>query len=169
MVELLDNAASQTLVLRPNAAMPWRRNLYVIAIFGFGILGFATFWTIKGVVLALPMGILEMIGLTWALWWVARQAQRCQTIELTAHEVIIQSGRDQPESEWRSARAWTRVQVDKPKRRGDPPRVWFCFKGDQVEVGGFLNRRDRQRLIRVLKKVINGPERISPSPNRPPS
>ncbi len=162
MVEWMpsEDGRSDTLILRPNAAMPWRRNLYVIALFGVGILGFGAFWTFQGVVLALPMGILELIGLTWAMWWVARQAERCQTIELSAHEVVIQSGRREPEAEWRAARVWTRVQVDPPKRRGDPPRIWFCFKGERVEVGGFLNRRDRNRLIRLLKKVVNGPARL---------
>lgn len=123
-------------------------------------MGFATIWTLKGAVLALPIGVLEMIGLTWAMWWVSRQAQQMQTIELTDLEVVIRSGIKVPDQEWRGARQWTRVEVEKGKRRADPIRIWFCFRDQRVEVGGFLNRRDRTRLLQTLKHLINGPLRL---------
>ena len=165
MVELLEqhNGSHATLVLKPNAAMPWRQNLYVIALFAIGVLGFATFWAFNGAILALPFGILEILGLTWAMWWVARQAQRQQTIELSEHEVVIRSGIKSIEKEWRGARQWTRVEVEKGKRKADPPTIWFCYRDQRVEVGDFLNRRDRTRLLQTLKQLINGPLRLPPS------
>lgn len=143
--------------------MPWRYNLYVIGLFGLGILGFGIFWTTQGVVLALPFGVLEMVGLTWALWWVAHKAQRIEVLELNELEVIFRSGIKQVEREFRAPRLWTQIDIEPAKRRIDAPRVFLCFRDQRVEVGDFLNRRDRYRLIRQLKKLVNGPAQLAPA------
>lgn len=141
--------------------MPWRYNLYVIGLFGVGILGFGIFWTFQGVVLALPFGVLEMIGLSAALYYVARKAQQQQVLELTDLEVIFRSGSKKVDREFRAPRLWTQVDIQPPKRRLEAPRVFLCFRDQRIEVGDFLNRRDRYRLIRQLKRFINGPARLN--------
>jgi len=150
------------ILMRPNAAMPWRYNLYVIAIFSVGVLGFGIFWTFQGVTLALPFGVLEMLALSAALYHVARQAQRQQTLRLTPTEVHFKSGLKVVEQDVSTPRQWTHIDIRPAKRKMEAPRVFLVFREQQIEVGGFLNRRDRYRLIRQLKRWVNGPARLAP-------
>ena len=161
--QMTESPRCGVLTLRPNAAMPWRYNLYVIGLFSLGILGFGIFWTTQGVVLALPFGVLEVIGLTAALWWVAHKAQRVEVLELTELEVVFRSGIKTVEREFRAPRLWTQIDIQPAKRKIDAPRVFLCFRDQLVEVGDFLNRRDRYRLIRQLKQLVNGPKRLADS------
>lgn len=161
--QMTESPRCGVLTLRPNAAMPWRYNLYVIGLFSLGILGFGIFWTTQGVVLALPFGVLEVIGLTAALWWVAHKAQRVEVLELTELEVVFRSGIKTVEREFRAPRLWTQIDIQPAKRKIDAPRVFLCFRDQRVEVGDFLNRRDRYRLIRQLKQLVNGPKRLADS------
>ena len=67
--------------------------------------------------------------------------------------VLVERGRDNVEESWKYHRPWTRVFVRK-KARGHLKQVFIRAHGKELELGSFLNKQDKEILIKDLKDVV---------------
>lgn len=122
-----------------------------MCLISFGIAGvFAAvgYWAV------LPFAGLEMAVLGVALYLCASQAAWCEVISIDEDQVQVIKGRDRPEQTFVFNRHWARVVLSRPAATGHPGRLSIRSHGQEVEVGAFLNRKEREQLASALQRAI---------------
>lgn len=156
MVEATIDDSSHTgrIILKPNASWSWRANLYLLytlmaisLTIGFGFL-------LMGAWLILPYSILEMTVLALCIYYCVLKCNRQEVITISEYEVEIQRGIYRPMESWNFHRVWSQFLVKAPRHRWDPAVVSIRSHGKELEIGSFLSRRDKSRLIEQLRRVV---------------
>ncbi|MFT7685747.1 MAG: putative membrane protein [Candidatus Azotimanducaceae bacterium] len=150
------NPETQTgqIVLRPNFSMTWRGNLYFLCglsclslVIGLGFL-------VNGAWLVLPYSILEMLILAICLYSCVRKCYQQEIITLFTDEVIVEKGRFSAQERWAYPRFWSKFLVKTSKHPWQPKQVTLRSHGNEIELGSFLNEKDKTLLIEELKNVV---------------
>jgi uncharacterized membrane protein len=148
-----DEAISQ-FVLRPNRSLSWAQAklcfagiaaVSLMVAIGFALLGL---WPI------LPFAGLELAALAYCLYVCAWRAEQREVVTIGTERVQVESGWRMPERCWTFPRAWARVQVRQARVSGYPSRVLVGSHGRGVEIGGFLNEDEKQRLALDLNDSL---------------
>jgi uncharacterized membrane protein len=112
---------------------------------GFALRGF---WPI------LPFAGLELFALGLALGLSMRRSRYREVISVYQDRIVVEKGVDSVEERLELPRAWTRVELQRPARRGHPGRLVLCCHGRQQEVGAVLTETERARLRLRLTELI---------------
>ncbi|HHJ34522.1 MAG TPA: DUF2244 domain-containing protein, partial [Gammaproteobacteria bacterium] len=51
-------------------------------------------------------------------------------------------------------RMWAKIFVKKPDKRGYPKQIYIRSHGKELELGSFLNKKDKDILIKDLKNIV---------------
>jgi uncharacterized membrane protein len=142
-----------TIILRPNHSWSWQANVLFLSflmavsmIIAFGFL-FVGAWVI------LPFSILEMTVVALCIHHCVKQCKRQEVITISDYEVKVERGIKGPSQIQTFIRTWATWRVHKPRHPWDPVSLAIRSHGQELEIGSFLNRRDKTYLVSQLKKV----------------
>lgn len=153
MVEQLENAQQQIVLVRPNQSATWELNLRIIIALGTWSMLIAISFSLYGAWLILPFAGLEILALFIALYYVCRKLGLRQVIRVDAQTITIEKGFYYPVVRWHFAREHARLAVQAQAHPWDAIGLRiFSVRGDEVvELGEFLNREESQQLLDILR------------------
>jgi uncharacterized membrane protein len=141
--------------LQPRRSLSKRGVILLMAPFVFVNLVFGTVvWTLGGALVP-PFLFLDVIGVGLGLWVSFRSARRIERVRVSADEIVVTreaDGRPSPGPVWRSAPAFTRVEIDHPGRHAS--RVRLRCKGRGLELGAGLAPGERARFAETLQAAL---------------
>ena len=143
-----------TIVLKPNNSASWRFNMVIVsslAIIGFCI---STFFALQGLWLIFPFAGLEVSLLFICLYLRLRDNIKIEVITFNDTTVVVERGHYHAEQSWQYHRMWAKIFVKKPSLRGRQKQVFIRSHGKELELGSFLNKQDKEILIKDLKTVV---------------
>ena len=142
------------IILRPNNSASWRFNMAIVTSLAFlaGII--SLFFVLQGLWLILPFSGLELVCVYAALFACVNNNIRIEVIIFDKDKVTIERGRRFAESKWEYNRAWSKILVKQPEFRGHMKQIFIRSYGKEQELGAFLNKSDRESLIKNLKHVV---------------
>jgi uncharacterized membrane protein len=148
-----DNSLA-TIVLRPNNSSSWRFNMAIVASLAFIAFCISTYFALHGLWLIFPFAGLEVGFLFVCLYMRMHANINTEIITFDKNTVVIERGRYHAEKTWKFHRVWAKVFVKNPKIHGYPKQIFIRSHGKELELGSFLNKRDKEQLIKDLKNVI---------------
>jgi len=142
------------IVLSPNRSVSWRDNVLFLYIVCGLALCIGISFSLMGMWMVLPFTGLEVAALIGVVYYVAHKCRRIEVISVEDGHVLVERGYTRPQFSWRSEMFWTRLIVLKPDRPWHPLRIFLRGRGNQIEVGTFLNEADKKLLIKQLRQFI---------------
>lgn len=149
-----DATGAGMIVLRPNNSASWRDNVMFTLSLGTIMLVMAVFFFMQGLWMILPFSGLEIGALFAGLYYVTHKNNRTEVIIFDKEKVTIERGHRQVEDTYEYQRAWSTIFVQEPEHRGHLKKIFIRSYGKELELGSFLNKDDREALIRSLKHVV---------------
>jgi uncharacterized membrane protein len=148
------NSGLATIVLRPNNSASWLFNKQIVAsLAAIGILT-SSYFAFQGLWLILPFTAIVIGGLFLCLYIRLRANLDTEIITFDENDVLIERGRYHAEKTWRYHRSWAKIFVRNPKIRGHPKQIFIRSHGKELELGAFLNKKDKELLIKNLKNIV---------------
>ena len=141
------------ITLRPNASLSWRGNLWFIASVSALALLIALGFALVGAYFILPFSGLEILVLFCSCYYLCRRNLRQEVITLSEQSVLIEKGIKQPQQSWRYERSQTQIHVHHGTTPWDSPTVTLHCQEQHIELGAFLNKREKIQLINSLKRM----------------
>ena len=149
-----DDHTLTTIVLRPNNSASWQFNMMIVSSLAFIAFCISTYFAFQGLWLIFPFAGLEVGFLFFCLYLRMHENLNTEIITFDDSTVVIERGRYQAEKTWQYHRMWAKIFVKKPERRGHPKKVFIRSHGNELELGAFLNKRDKEILIKDLKNAV---------------
>lgn len=149
-----EKMSSATIVLRPNNSASWQFNMKFIASLAIIAFFISTYFALQGLWLIFPFAGLEIGLLTLCLYLRIRANFDTEVITFDETSVTVERGHYQVEKSWKYHRMWAKIFVKKPKLHGRPKRIFIRSHGKELELGAFLNKKDKDILIKDLKNVV---------------
>ena len=142
------------IILKPNNSATWRFNMMIAASLAFLATLISTFFLLQGLWLIAPFSGLEVLVLLGCLYLCARSNIQTEIIKFSPDKVVIEQGRTFAEKSWEYHRSWAKIFVRKPRHKGHPDQIVIRSHGEELELGSFLNKDDKQTLVNKLRKII---------------
>ena len=116
-------------------------------------LGIATVFYFVGATLVLPFAGLEISILLLAFYLNFRWSGKREKIFLSKDKVLVEKGIHKAEYRWEEFRTFTSFNVTKDINK--VLKLSFRSKGKDVEIGSFLNEKDKKILKEEISKIID--------------
>jgi len=142
------------IILKPNNSATWQFNMMIVASLAFIATLISTFFLLQGLWLIAPFSGLEVLALLGCLYLCARSNIQAEVIKFNPDTVIVEQGRTFAEKSWEYHRSWAKILVRKPRHRGHPDQIVIRSHGKELELGAFLNKEDKQTLVKKLRNII---------------
>ena len=149
-----ENTGLATIVLRPNNSASWQFNMRIVASLAFIAFCISSYFALHGLWLIFPFTGLGIGFLTICLYLRLQANANTEIITFNQTSVTIERGCYHAEKSWKYHRLWAKIFVKKPIGYGYPKQVFIRSHGKELELGSFLNKKDKDRLIKELKDVI---------------
>lgn len=143
-----------SITLSPNNSASWQFNMLVLGSLALITGTFSIFFLIKGLWLILPLSGLEILALFTGLYLCVRNNIVTEVITFRDHLVIVERGRKSIENCWEYQRSWAKIFVRNSVFRGHPKKIVIRSHGKELELGAFLNKNDKETLIKKLRHII---------------
>jgi len=143
-----------TIVLKPNNSSSWRFNMVIVSSLAFIGFCISTFFALQGLWLIFPFAGLEISALFVCLYLRMRANIKIEVITFDDTTVIIERGRYHVEKTWTYHRLWAKIFVKRSSIYGRQKQVFIRSHGKELELGSFLNKHDKNVLIKDLKSVV---------------
>jgi uncharacterized membrane protein len=114
-----------------------------------GALAVHGFWPV------LPFAGVELFALGVALGLSLRRGQHREVISVYRDRVVIEKGAGTVEETLELPRHWARIELERPRWRGHPSRLFLGCHGKRWEIGAVLTEAERERLSRRLVELIS--------------
>jgi len=144
---------SRVIVLQPNRSSSWAQTRLFLFTFAGLTLAIGVFWAVMGVWAVLPFSGLEAGLLTWLMYRVSQSTYERQRIVVSDSQVLIQVGAAFPRRTWRLQREQAPLAVVEGEHPLDAPGPSIFDTRDNIEVGRFLNREDKEKALAALKQA----------------
>jgi uncharacterized membrane protein len=128
------------------------RIIFILSI-SFICIGIATIFFLLGATLILPFAGLEILILVTAFYMNFNWSKQRQKIFLSDELVLIQKGRKKIEYSWQEFRTFTSFQVNKSS--DEITKLSFRSKGQDIEIGEFLNQEDKKLLQKEMNILVD--------------
>lgn len=148
-----ENTGLATIVLRPNNSASWQFNMQIVASLAFITFCISSYLALQGLWLVFPFAGLVVAGLFVCLYLRLRANITTEVITFDKHTVVIERGCYHAEKSWKYQRIWAKIFVKKSSR-GYPKQIFIRSHGKELELGSFLNKKDKDILIKDLKNII---------------
>ncbi len=150
-----ETSRTGTIILRPNHSWSWRANVLFLSILMCVSMTIAFGFLFVGAWVILPFSILEMTVVALCIRYCVKQCRRQEVITISDYEVKIEQGITGPSHVQTFMKLWATWLVQKPRHPWDPVSLVIRSHGQELEVGSFLNQRDKSNLVSQLKKVTS--------------
>lgn len=138
--------------IKPNSSLTGAYRIIFISSIAFICIGIATIFYLVGATLILPFAGLEISILLLAFYLNFRWSGRREKIFMSKDKVIIEKGIHKAEYRWEEFRTFTSFQVSKDINK--VLKLSFRSKGEDIEIGSFLNDEERDELKDNIAKII---------------
>jgi len=138
--------------LRPNSSLIGINRIIFISGISLVCGGIAITFFFLGATLILPFAGLELAILFTAFYLSFRQSGKREKIFISQDLVTIEKGSSYAEYKWEEFRSFTSFEVTKDKR--EQLKLSFRSKGQNIEVGQFLNEEDKITLKDEVSLII---------------
>lgn len=165
MVEHLESEEGVRLLLTPNQSLSWRGNVRVWALLFTLSLIIATGMALAGAWVVMPFAGIELVALAAGIYYTARSCQLREVLSISPGNLTLERGRRTKEAEWTMPRRYARIRADMPRHPFTPPKLFLCYRGQDIPLGGFLNVEDTQILLRILEGKGVSIDRRAPEPD----
>ena len=139
--------------IKPNGSLNGIARIIFILSISFICIGIATIFFLLGATLILPFAGLEILILVTAFYMNFNWSRQRQKIFLSDELVLIQKGRKKIEYSWQEFRTFTSFQVNKSS--DDITKISFRSKGQDIEIGEFLNQDDKKLLQKEMNTLVD--------------
>ena len=143
-----------TIILRPNNSSSWQFNMQILASLSAIIFLLSGYFALHGLWLVLPFAFLVIAAVYVCFYLRVRANIKTEIITFNDSTVIVERGRYHAENTWKYHRLWTKIFVKKPHVRGNPKQIFIRSHGKELELGSFLNKKDKEILIKDLKSIV---------------
>ncbi len=148
------NTGSATIVLRPNNSSSWRFNMQVVSSLAFIAFCISTYFALHGLWLIFLFTGTAIAILFTCLYLRLRANNNTEVITFDKNTVVVERGYRQAEQSWKYHRMWAKIFVKKPQIYGYPKQIFIRSHGKELELGSFLNKKDKDIFIKDLKHII---------------
>ena len=145
-----------TIILKPNNSGSWRFNLMVIGSLAVIAFIISAWFVYQGLWMILPFSGLELVCVYAGLYLCVNNNTRTEVIKFDKDTVIIERGRRFVETKFEYRRAWSKIFIKQPRFRGHMKKIFIRSYGKEQELGAFLNKSDKNILIKNLRHVVYG-------------
>jgi len=149
-----NNTGSATIVLKPNNSSSWQFNMQIVTSLAVIVFFISGYFALHGLWLVFPFGLLEIGFVFVCLYLRMRANTKTEVITFDETTVRVERGHHHAEKSWKYHRIWTNFFVKKPAAHGYPKKIFICSHGRELELGSFLNKKDKEILIKDLKNVV---------------
>jgi len=156
MVETRINEKSglTMIVLKPNNSASWSFNMKIIYLLAFIATYISIFYAFHGLWLIFPFAGLSVGFLLLCFYLRVRANFNTEVITFDENTVVVERGHYHAEKSWRYQRLWTKIFVKKSATLGYPKQIFIRSHGKELELGSFLNNKDKEILIKELQNII---------------
>ncbi len=152
-----DKTRTGQIILTPNASWSWRANLYLLYTLLAISLTIGIGFALMGAWMILPYSLLELSFLAVCIYICVQKCNRQEVIRVREHDVTIEKGMRRPNQTWNYHRLWAKFVVKPPRHPWQTEIITIASHGKELELGGFLNRSDKHKLIADLKRIVPQP------------
>jgi uncharacterized membrane protein len=153
------------LVIRPNAAPSLRSVVAGFLVVSVPILVQGIVLTVIGLWPTLLYAVAVILALGYGMRVGYRYTQQREIVVVSGDQVAVEKGHHDLEQRHEFQRGWARVVLtEEPCLAGSISHLFIQSHGRQVEVGKFLDDRERRELAERLKPLM-GPERVFSATN----
>ena len=114
----------------------------------------SSLYVLQGLWMILPFAAISVATLFICLYLRVRANINTEVITFDETTVLVERGCYHAEKSWKYHRLWTKIFVRQPATRGDAKQIIIRSHGKELELGSFLNKKDKEILIKTLKNVI---------------
>ena len=139
--------------IKPNSSLIGNNRIIFIFSIVFICLSIATIFFLFGATLILPFAGLEIAILVIAFILNFKWSSRREKIYISQDIVKIEKGIFKAEYTWKEFRTFTSFEISKDLH--NTLRLSFKSKGKKVEVGKFLNEKDKNMLQTEVSNIIS--------------
>lgn len=143
-----------TIVLKPNNSASWQLNMVIFACVSLILFCISMYYAAMGLWLVFPFAGLEVIVLFICMYLRVRANNSKEIITFDDTTVVVERGCYHAEKTWKYHRLLTKVFVKPPVYRGYPKQIFIRSHGKELELGSFLNKQDKDLLIKDLKNIF---------------
>lgn len=141
-------------MIRPNQSLSWRAAVQVYTAITLCCIGIAVASVLHGLWTVLPFACFEIVVLGIAFYLSFSRSQIREVVSVNAHAVSVDKGRYAPQEHWECPRVWARINLERSPIAWYPSRLSIAFQGQRVEIGRFLNEKERCALAMELQQAI---------------
>jgi len=142
------------IILRPNRSWTWRSNTYFIGtLMGVSAI-VASGFTLRGYWVILPFSVLEMTTLAACLYYCVRRTHQQEVLTFSIDELVIEQGHRKPERVYHFSRFFARFLVEPAAHPWYEPTIAVQARDERVEIGRFLTRDEKKRLVTQLRWMV---------------
>ena len=139
--------------IKPNSSLIGSNRIIFILSIAFVCLGIATMFFIAGATLILPFAGLEIAILLLAFYLNFRWSGKSEKIFLSTDKVLVEKGMRKAEYRWEEFRTFTSFHIYEDINK--VLKLSFRSKGQDIEIGSFLNEDDKKILKEEISKIID--------------
>lgn len=143
---------TQSIIIRPNPAMPWDIIKKVYLYFGCFILLIAIALTYVNLYLAIPFYGIEFLILGYALYITALKSTFYEEILISSHSIKVRFVMRKNTKEYELVRNWTNFQYEPPTRLKHSI-FYFIKDGKKVYLGQRVTDDEREKLKNLIKTI----------------
>ena len=138
--------------IKPNSSLIGSNRIIFILSIAFVCLGIATMFFIAGATLILPFAGLEIAILLLAFYLNFSWSGKREKIFLSTGKVLVEKGMRKAEYRWEEFRTFTSFHIYEDINK--VLKLSFRSKGQDIEIGSFLNEDDKKILKKEISKII---------------
>ena len=151
----VDSKRHWHIVIRPNRSLTRRQLQLVFVGIATFCLSIASVFAVLGMWPVLPFAGAEVIVVGVGFYLSAMGGREMEVVSVHSDKVAVEKGRRRVRQRWELQRAWAQICLLPPHFRWYPTRLVIRSHGKEVELGGFLNEEERERLAGELQQAIN--------------
>ena len=137
------------IVARPNCSLSPQEMAKIVALLAFFSLSIAIAFSLAGAWMVFPFAGLELLALAYAFYFINSHADDYESITISGDRLAIEKHQHKSTSQVVFHRYWAQV-VLRQTPSGEH-RLWLRSHGKEVEVGHFMNNRQRLALAQQLQ------------------
>ncbi len=151
----VDSKRHWQFVIRPNRSLTRRQLQLVFMGIATYCLGIGSVFAVLGMWPVLPFAGAEVMVVGIGFYLSAMGGRELEVVSVDRDKVAVEKGRRHVRQRWELHRAWAQIRLLPPRIRWYPTRLVIRSHGREVELGGFLNDEERQRLAGELQQALN--------------
>lgn len=155
------DTAQDALVITPYAPLSWPASLLILFVICAPIMSVAVVSGLLGSWYVLPASAMVCIFTGLAFRSGYRRTQRREVVTLIGDEVSIERGHSYPESRYAIPRSDAQVLLQKSAPGADE-HLYLCAREQEIEIGEFLDDKERHQLADELRRLIRSAGTLKP-------